>query len=78
MKKTLLSFFLIASMTAFSQGAGTNGAIQLTTGFTIDLDISSVTNKTRLTLVGPADRWLAVGFGIRKGASPSTQADPKA
>lgn len=63
MKKTVLTLFLIASITAFSQGAGTDGAITLTTGYTIDLDISSVTNKTRLTVVGPADRWLGVGFG---------------
>ena len=62
MKKTLLSFFLIASMTAFSQGVGTNGAIQLTTGFTMDLDVNSATNKTRLTLVAPSNVWFAVGF----------------
>jgi hypothetical protein len=44
------------------QGVGTNGAIQLRPGFTMDLDVNSATNKTRLTLFGPADRWLAVGF----------------
>ena len=62
MKKTLLSFFLITSLTAFSQGAGTNGAITLKSGFSMDLDISSVTNKTRLTLVAPSNVWFAVGF----------------
>ncbi len=85
MKKTVLTLFLIASITAFSQGAGTDGAITLTTGFSMDLDISSVTNKTRLTLVGPANRWMAVGFGgtnmssgadvFRTDGSPSNPAD---
>lgn len=72
MKKTVLTLFLIASITAFSQGAGTNGAVTLKSGYSFDLDISSVTNKTRLTIVVPDNVWFAVGFG---GSNMSAGAD---
>lgn len=62
MKKTLLFFTLTFSLAAFSQGVGTNGAVTLTSGFSVDLDINAVTNKTTLTLVAPANVWFSVGF----------------
>ena len=67
MKKTVLTLFLIASITAFSQGAGTNGAVTLKSGYSIDLEISSSTNKTRLTLVAPSNVWFGVGFSESGG-----------
>ncbi len=62
MKKTLLLLFMAFSMSLFSQGFGT-GSIQLSSNFSMELDISSVSNMTTLTLVGPSNVWLAVGFG---------------
>ena len=67
MKKTVLTLFLIISLTAFSQGAGTNGAVTLKSGYSIDLEISSSTNKTRLTLVAPSNVWFGVGFSESGG-----------
>ena len=62
MKKTLLSFFLLTTLTAFSQEFGT-GTITLRSGYTMELNISADTGMTTLTLSGPSTVWMAVGFG---------------
>lgn len=73
MKKTLLFLFLMATLTTFAQqSAGTSGAITLKSGYSVDLAISSATNKTTMTLVFPDNVWFAIGFG---GSNMSSGAD---
>ncbi|WP_347925333.1 T9SS type A sorting domain-containing protein [Pontimicrobium sp. SW4] len=71
MKKTtiaLLGVFLLITLNSSSQTI-TTGTFDLsnTTGleFSVKIDVSS--NLVTLTLVGPADRWLGLGFGPQAG-----------
>ena len=71
MKKTLLSLFLISSMTMLSQ-TFTTGTVNFSGNLSGKIDISSTTNTTTLTLSGPSNVWFAVGFG---GSNMSAGAD---
>ncbi|MBL4605493.1 MAG: T9SS type A sorting domain-containing protein [Flavobacteriaceae bacterium] len=71
MKKTLLSLFLITSMTVLSQDFST-GTVTFSADLSAKIDISGSTNITTLTLSGPSGVWFAVGFG---GSNMSAGAD---
>lgn len=69
MRKKLLSIIALAiSVTSFAQF--TTGTVTLTTGMTLKIDTSSTI--VTLTLTGPDNTWLGIGFG---GTSMSTVTD---
>ncbi len=69
MRKKLLSVIAFAiSLSSFAQF--TTGTVTLTTGMTLKID-TDATNVT-LTLTGPSNTWLGVGFG---GSSMGTVTD---
>jgi len=61
MKKILLFTLFLLSMSATAQNH-TTGVINLTTGFTVKFDTNATT--VTMTLVGPSDKWLGLGFGM--------------
>ena len=63
MKKiTFIITFLFTSY-GFAQNVST-GVVTLTTGFTVQFDVNGSTNKVTMTMVGPDDKWLAVGLNV--------------
>ena len=71
MKKTLLFIFLIATSQLFSQSFST-GTQTLLSDLSAKIDINGSTNTTTLTISGPSNVWLAIGFG---GTNMSSGAD---
>jgi len=61
MKKILLFTLFLLSMSATAQNH-TTGVINLTTGFSVKFDTNATT--VTMTLVGPSDKWLGLGFGM--------------
>ncbi|WP_353078178.1 T9SS type A sorting domain-containing protein [Flavobacterium sp.] len=61
MKKILLFTLILFGMSATAQNH-TTGVINLTTGYTVKFDTNSTT--VTMTLVGPSDKWLGLGFGM--------------
>lgn len=72
MKKITLTIFslLLFGFTLFSQTNST-GLIQLssTSGLEYDAQIDVTATEVTLTLNGPSDRWLGVGFGVQSMTS---------
>ena len=69
MKKYLLLILICAiSMPTFAQF--TTGTVTLTTGFSIKIDTDATT--ATMTLIGPSNTWLGIGFG---GTSMSSASD---
>jgi len=71
MKKTLLFIFLIGTSQLFAQTFST-GTQTLLTNLSAKIDVNGTTNTTTLTISGPSNVWLAIGFG---GLSMSSGAD---
>lgn len=61
MKKILLFTLFFLSMSASAQNYST-GVINLTTGYTVKFDTNTTT--VTMTLVGPSNKWLGLGFGM--------------
>jgi hypothetical protein len=61
MKKILLFTLFLSSISVFAQNYST-GTITLTSGYTVKFDTNSTT--VTMTLVGPSDKWLGLGFGM--------------
>jgi hypothetical protein len=61
MKKILLFTLFLLSMSATAQNH-TTGVINLTSGYTVKFDTNPTT--VTMTLVGPSDKWLGLGFGM--------------
>ena len=61
MKKILLFTLFLLCMSATAQNH-TTGVINLTTGYTVKFDTNPTT--VTMTLVGPSDKWLGLGFGM--------------
>jgi hypothetical protein len=61
MKKILLFTLILFGMIATAQNH-TTGVINLTSGYTVKFDTNSTT--VTMTLVGPSDKWLGLGFGM--------------
>ena len=61
MKKILLTTLILFGMSATAQNH-TTGVINLTTGYTVKFDTNPTT--VTMTLVGPSDKWLGLGFGM--------------
>ena len=61
MKKFLLFTLFLSSISVFAQNYST-GTITLTSGYTVKFDTNSTT--VTMTLVGPSDKWLGLGFGM--------------
>jgi hypothetical protein len=62
MKKFYLALIFTGIInTAFSQ-TKTSGTVTLTTGFTLKIDVNSVTQKATFTMVGSTTRWLSIGL----------------
>jgi len=61
-RKIVLILFLTTSFSLFSQSF-TTGTQTLLTGLTANITINGETFITKLTLAGPSDVWLAIGFG---------------
>ncbi|MFM9824832.1 DOMON domain-containing protein, partial [Flavobacterium sp.] len=60
MKKQVLTILaLMAFIPTFAQF--TTGTVTLTTGFSIKIDTDAT--KVTLTLIGPSNTWLGIGFG---------------
>ena len=59
MKKILLFTLFLSSISVFAQNYST-GTITLTSGYTVKFDTNSTT--VTMTLVGPSDKWLGLGF----------------
>ena len=83
MKKILLFTLFLFGMSATAQNH-TTGVINLTTGYTVKFDTNPTT--VTMTLVGPSNKWLGLGFGmtsmfstgdgvIASGASTTTLTD---
>lgn len=59
MKKITLLFLVLITSYSFSQDVWTTGQVPLTSGYTVQFD---VTNSTvTMTMIGPSNRWLGVG-----------------
>jgi hypothetical protein len=61
MKKILLFTLILFGMSATAQNH-TTGVINLTSGYTVKFDTNPTT--VTMTLVGPSDKWLGLGFGM--------------
>jgi len=61
MKKILLFTLFLSSICVFAQNYNT-AVINLTTGYSVRFDTNSTT--VTMTLVGPSDKWLGLGFGM--------------
>jgi hypothetical protein len=61
MKKNLLTIFLSLGAIMSAQNHST-GIINLTTGMTVKFDTNPTT--VTMTLVGPSDKWMGLGFGM--------------
>lgn len=61
MKKILLFTLILFGMIATAQNH-TTGVINLTTGYTVKFDTNPTT--VTMTLVGPSNKWLGLGFGM--------------
>jgi hypothetical protein len=61
MKKILLFTLILFGMSATAQNH-TTGVINLTTGYTVKFDTNPTT--VTMTLVGPSNKWLGLGFGM--------------
>ncbi|MFY7936581.1 MAG: T9SS type A sorting domain-containing protein [Flavobacterium sp.] len=61
MKKILLFTLFLLCMSATAQNH-TTGVINLTSGYTVKFDTNPTT--VTMTLVGPSDKWLGLGFGM--------------
>jgi hypothetical protein len=83
MKKILLFTLILFGMSATAQNH-TTGVINLTSGYTVKFDTNPTT--VTMTLVGPSNKWLGLGFGmtsmfstgdgvIASGASTTTLTD---
>jgi len=74
MKKiTFIITFLFTSY-GFAQNVST-GVVTLTAGFTVKFDVNGTTNKVTMTMVGPDDKWLAVGLNVNSGNSMGSNGD---
>ena len=76
MKKiTFILTFLFTSY-GFAQNVST-GVVPLGTGtgFTVKFDVNGTTNKVTMTMVGPDDKWLAVGLNVNSGNSMGSSGD---
>ena len=74
MKKiTFIITFLFTSY-GFAQNVS-SGVVTLTTGFTVQFDVNGTTNKVTMTMVGPDDKWLAVGLNVNSGNSMGSSGD---
>lgn len=60
-KKLLLTLALAIGIATISTAQFTTGTVTLTTGFTVKIDTNSTT--VTLTMVGPSNTWLGIGFG---------------
>ena len=69
MKQKLLSIFLIC-IASFSYAQFSTGTVTLTTGMSLKIDTN--TTIVTLTLKGPSNTWLGIGFG---GTSMSSVSD---
>jgi hypothetical protein len=61
MKKILLFTLFLFGMSATAQNH-TTGVINLTSGYTVKFDTNPTT--VTMTLVGPSNKWLGLGFGM--------------
>ena len=61
MKKIILFTLFLSSMSVSAQTYST-GVITLTSGYTVKFDTNATT--VTMTLVGPSDKWLGLGFGM--------------
>jgi len=70
MKKITLLFSILLAQSSIAQMFST-GLIPFsnTSGLAYAAEISTDSEKVTLTLVGPADRWLAIGFGTQAMSS---------
>lgn len=66
MKKPLLILILAFSFNSVLTAQNTTGTIQLsnTTGLEYSAKIDITNTEVTLTLIGPSDRWLGLGFGV--------------
>lgn len=62
MKKTLLFIFLVATSHLFAQTFST-GTQTLLSNLSAEIEVNGTTDKTTLTISGPSNVWLAIGFG---------------
>tara|TARA_B110000003_G_C16611150_1_gene519481 strand:- start:30 stop:245 length:216 start_codon:yes stop_codon:yes gene_type:complete len=62
MKKIVFIFYLSISSSLLAQIV-TTGTQTLLPGLTTNIEINGNTLTTKLTLSGPSDVWLAIGFG---------------
>jgi len=69
MKKITFILCLLITSLAFSQNVST-GLVTLTSGFTVQFDVNGTTNKVTMTMVGPANVWLAVA--LNKSYTPNS------
>jgi hypothetical protein len=74
MKKiTFIITFLFTSY-GFAQNVST-GVVEFTSDFSVKFDVNSATNKVTMTMVGPDDKWLAVGLNVNSGNSMGSNGD---
>jgi hypothetical protein len=69
MKKITLILSLLISAYGFAQNVST-GVVQLASDFTVQFDVNGTTNKVTMTMVGPANVWLAVA--LNKSYTPGS------
>lgn len=60
-RKLLLTLLLVFGFSTISVAQFTTGTVTLTTGYTIRIDTNTTT--VALTLTGPSNTWLGIGFG---------------
>jgi hypothetical protein len=60
-RKLLLTLALIFGISAISTAQFTTGTVTLTSGFTVKIDTNATT--VTLTMTGPSNSWLGIGFG---------------
>ncbi|MDA7707572.1 T9SS type A sorting domain-containing protein [Flavobacteriaceae bacterium] len=69
MKKITLILSLLISAYGFAQNVST-GVVQLASDFTVQFDVNGTTNKVTMTMIGPANVWLAVA--LNKSHTPGS------
>tara|TARA_B110000046_G_scaffold184106_1_gene221799 strand:+ start:4363 stop:5151 length:789 start_codon:yes stop_codon:yes gene_type:complete len=69
MKKTTLILSLLISAFGFAQNVST-GVVEFTSDFSVKFDVNGTTNKVTMTMVGPANVWLAVA--LNKSYTPNS------
>ena len=68
MKKITFILCLLITSFGFAQNVST-GLVTLTNGFTVQFDVNGSTNQVTMTMVGPANVWLAVA--LNKSYTPN-------